>query len=66
MERSAAPLDAAMDDLARMVEADEAPKFIARRVVMFASEHKGPSGRGHATPARLVNLKKLEDRAGRD
>jgi hypothetical protein len=45
-----------------MVEAGEDPKFIARRMVIFASELKVPSGRGHAAPASLVNLKKLEDR----
>jgi hypothetical protein len=45
-----------------MLEAGEDPKFIARRMVIFASELKVPSGRGHAAPASLVNLKKLEDR----
>jgi replication-associated recombination protein RarA len=44
---------------ARMVDADEDPKFIARRTVIFASELKVPSGRGHAARTRLVNLKKL-------
>jgi MgsA AAA+ ATPase C terminal len=62
MERYASQPDAAMYNLARMVEADEDPKFIARRMVIFASELKVPSGRGHAAPASLVNLKKLEDR----
>jgi len=38
------------------------PEIYARRMVMFASELKVPSGRGHAAPASLVNLKKLEDR----
>jgi hypothetical protein len=45
-----------------MGEAGEDPKVIARRMVIFASELKVPSGRGHAAPASLVNLKKLEDR----
>jgi replication-associated recombination protein RarA len=62
MERYALQPDAAMYDLARMVEAGEDLKFIARRMVIFASERKVPSGRGHAAPASLVNLKKLEDR----
>jgi MgsA AAA+ ATPase C terminal len=61
MERYASQPDAAMYYLARMVEADEDPKFIARRMAIFVSELKVPSGRGHAAPASLVNLKKLED-----
>jgi hypothetical protein len=46
----------------RIVEAGEDPKFMARRMGIFASELQVPSGRGHAAPAGLVNLKKLEDR----
>jgi len=65
MERYASQPDAAMYYLARMVEADEDPKCIARRMVIFASELKGPSRRGHAAPASLVNLKRLEDRVQR-
>ena len=59
MERYASQPAAAMDYLAQMVEADEDLKFIARRMVIFASELKVPSGRGHAAPASLVNLKNL-------
>jgi hypothetical protein len=62
MERYASQPDAAMYYLARMVEADEDPKFIARRMAIFASALRVPSGRGHAAPASLVNLKKLGDR----
>jgi MgsA AAA+ ATPase C terminal len=62
MERYASQPGAAMYYLARVVEAGEAPKFIARRMVIFASELKVPSGRGQAAPASLVNPKKLEDR----
>jgi MgsA AAA+ ATPase C terminal len=40
MERYASQPDAAMYDLARMVEADEDPQFIARRMVIFASNLK--------------------------
>jgi MgsA AAA+ ATPase C terminal len=62
MERYASQPDAAMYYLARMVEADEDPKFVARRMAIFASELKVPSGRSHAAPASLVDLRKLEDR----
>jgi replication-associated recombination protein RarA len=62
MERYASQPDAALYYLARTVEAGEDPKFIARRMVIFASELEVPSGRGHAALASLVNLKKLADR----
>jgi hypothetical protein len=35
-------------------------------MVIFASELKVLSGRGHAAPASLVNLKKLEDRVDKN
>ena len=39
-------VDAALYYLARMVEAGEDPKFIARRMVIFASEDIGLAGNG--------------------
>ncbi len=41
-----ADVDAALYYLARMVEAGEDPKFIARRMVIFASEDIGLAGNG--------------------
>jgi replication-associated recombination protein RarA len=38
-----------------MGEAGEDPKVIARRMVIFASELKVPSGRGHAAPAKYTH-----------
>lgn len=44
-------VDAALYYLARMVEAGEDPKFIARRMVIFASEDIGLAGNGGLTLA---------------
>ncbi|MBQ2660014.1 replication-associated recombination protein A [Candidatus Saccharibacteria bacterium] len=44
-------VDAALYYLARMVEAGEDPKFIARRMVIFASEDVGLAGNGALTLA---------------
>ena len=47
----ASDADAALYYLARMVEAGEDPKFIARRMVIFASEDVGLAGNGALTLA---------------
>jgi replication-associated recombination protein RarA len=48
IERYASQPDAAMDALARMVEADADPKFIGRRMVIFASDSHGATNMGQA------------------
>ncbi len=52
-------VDAALYYLARMVEAGEDPKFIARRMVIFASEDIGLAGNG-ALPLAVAAFQAVE------
>lgn len=51
--------DAALYYLARMVEAGEDPKFIARRMIIFASEDIGLAGNG-ALPLAVAGFQAVE------